>query len=238
MGFFKDLFGPREPCALCHLGESSWPSDRSGVADWKVRGHGLRATFLICGRCRRVLLENGLDRKSPMLALAVLVATRQAERPSLHAYLQHPEWRKYWMHVLDTGGLSPSDEFEALRMMEPLEEEFLKRGRQLVYGSSGSEPQGSSDLKLDRGLRKMMDEYGIPMEVVQRKYMSYAVVLGASNQQSNWNADIDDHARNIGALTESEIEDAKTDLHKAILNRIKVAFVSEGWIRFFDEDDA
>lgn len=238
MGFLRDLFAPREPCSLCCLGKSSWPSDRSGVADWKLRGHGLRAELLICSACRRFVRENQLHDRTPMLAFAHLVAAGRADRPSLHAYLQHSEWRKIWHHLLEQAGLQPSDEFEAVRMMEPLEKEFMSRGQP----SRQSEPEPKSGytseprVELDSGLRRMMDEYGIPEKYIQRKYLSYAVVLQAMDEGTGWNNDIDDRAREIGALTEDEIRAAWTDRHKAILNRIKVALVSEGYIRFLEEE--
>lgn len=239
MGFFKDLFGPREPCALCCLGQSSWPSKRSGEADWKLRGHGLQAELLICGQCRQFLQETGLHEKTPMLALAHLVAAGRAERPPVPAYLQHPEWRKIWLHLLDQGGLEPSDEFEALQMMKPLEEKFMSRGQASSGGSADQpiSPQGPEGLELDAGLRRMMEEHGLSEEYIRRKYVAYAVSLHAMDQGTGWNNDIDDYAREIGALTEEEIRAAWTDRHQAILNRVKVALVSEGCVRFSTEGD-
>jgi len=127
MGFFRDLFGPRQPCALCHLGQGSWPSDRSGTADWKIRGEGLHVALLVCVPCRSFLIESGLLQRNPMMALAILVSKRAAHRPPLDAYLQHPDWRKIWMNILEHSGLRPPDEFAALQMMRPLEEEFMRR---------------------------------------------------------------------------------------------------------------
>jgi hypothetical protein len=228
MGFFRDLFGPRQPCALCHLGQASWPSDRSGTADWKIRGEGLHVALLVCVPCRTFLIESGLLQHNPMVALASLVSKRAALRPELDAYLQHPDWRKIWMHILERGGLRPTDEFAALQMMRPLEEEFMKRAG--VGGSPGHDARDHPDtLDVGPSLKAMMAEYGIPDEVVERKYMSYAMALRMSGQDANWNDDIDDHGRSIGALSQAEIEAARRDIHQAILNRIKVALVTEGW---------
>lgn len=60
-----------------------------------------------------------------MFALAYLVKANWAIRPPLHAYLQHPAWRKVWLHVLDMSDIHPSDEFAALRTMKPIEEQFM-----------------------------------------------------------------------------------------------------------------
>lgn len=127
MGFFKDLFGPREPCALCQLGKANWPSDRSATADWKLRGQGLQAELFICAPCRRLVLNWGMDTKMPVFALARMVAVGHAERPAVHAYLQHPEWKKIWMHMLEHAGVQVSDEFEALVTIKQLEEEIFSR---------------------------------------------------------------------------------------------------------------
>lgn len=174
-----------------------------------------------------------------MLALAHLVAAGRAERPPVQAYLQHPEWRKIWLHLLDQGGLEPSDEFEALQMMKPLEEEFMSRGRSSsrISAEQPVSHQGQEGLELDAGLRRIMEEYGISEEYIRRKYVAYAVSLQAMDQGTGWNNDIDDYAREIGALTEDEIKAAWTDRHQAILNRIKVALVSEGCVRFSEEED-
>ena len=106
MGFFRDLFGPRKPCDVCQLGQDSWPGDRSGVADWKLRGHGLSASFLICASCYQAINQAGLRASNPMLALVTLVKKGQARRPAVESYLGHPEWRKVWKHMLEQAGAS------------------------------------------------------------------------------------------------------------------------------------
>jgi hypothetical protein len=65
------------------------------------------------------------------------------------------------------------------------------------------------------------DEFGL-------LYQSYQFSLSLSGAARNWNDDIEGHARGIGALRESEILLAKTDLQQAILNRIIVRLVTEG----------
>lgn len=121
VGFFRDLFGPSKPCDVCQLGAASWPSDRNGVADWKLRGHGLSADLLVCAPCYKAVNSLGLRDKNPMLAVVTLVNAGHASRPQTHAYLQHPEWRKIWMHLLETSGVTVSDDFQALAAVKTLE---------------------------------------------------------------------------------------------------------------------
>jgi len=85
-------------------------------------------------------------------------------------------------------------------------------------------------LDVSPALRAMIKEYGIPEEVIERKYMSYAMTSRMSGQDANWNDDVDDHGRSIGAVSEAEIKAARRDMHQTILNRIKIAFVTEGWL--------
>jgi hypothetical protein len=227
MGFFNDLFGPRQPCSLCQLGKQSWPGDRSGTADWKIRGDGLHVSLLVCVPCRQFLIQTKLLYRTPMLALASLVEAGVADRPPLDTYLQHPGWRTIWMHILESSGSRPRDEFAALQMMRPLEEEFM---RGTMIEDVASLPVSEAGAReIGPGLRAMMTAYGIPDEVIKAKYVSYAMALRMSGKSCNWNDEVDDHARRVGALTESEIETARTDLHQAILNRVKIALVTEGW---------
>lgn len=81
-----------------------------------------------------------------------------------------------------------------------------------------------------RRLSALSWQYDIPGDVIKRKFRSYSATLQMSDQDSNWNDDINDHARQIGALSEDEIEAAKSDLLAAIVNRVKLALVMEGWI--------
>jgi tetratricopeptide (TPR) repeat protein len=59
-------------------------------------------------------------------------------------------------------------------------------------------------------------------------YQSYQFSLTFTGNQTNWNDEIDDYARSIGALRNAEIALAKSNLHQAILNRIIVRAVTEG----------
>lgn len=127
MGFLRDLFGPRQPCDLCHLGRVSWPPARNAAVDWQVFGHGMNARLSICAPCRSLVLQADLMQKTPMLAMAHLVALKHAHRPPVHAYLQHSEWRKVWMHLLETSGIDVVDEFSAMAAMKPMEAAFMRQ---------------------------------------------------------------------------------------------------------------
>lgn len=106
---------------MCQLGKGSWPKEHNGIADWKLRGHGLNADLLVCGRCRAALMKSGLMYGNPFVAMASLVRAGVVNRPSVHAYLQHPEWRKVSMHVLDIAGATVPDEFAALEALKAVE---------------------------------------------------------------------------------------------------------------------
>lgn len=99
-------------------------------------------------------------------------------------------------------------------------------GRTRDEGVSPSE----EEKRVARWLERMSKGYGIPKDVIQRKLELYAQALRVSDQSSDWNADIDDVAREVGALTEEQIEAARTDRLTAVVNRVKVALVMEGWI--------
>lgn len=148
MGFFRDLFGARQPCDLCQLGKAQWPAAHSGSADWKLRGEGLNADLLICPRCFDWVRKAGLGTKNPILALAYLVRSGQAERPPAHAYLQHPEWKKVWMHSLDQAGIGATDDFAALAAIREIEQEMIG-GDEVpeAFGLDGFQPKQPSDLE-------------------------------------------------------------------------------------------
>lgn len=88
--------------------------------------------------------------------------------------------------------------------------------------SSSPEPVGDESLAVEE-FEEIASQFGVPEEMVSRKYMSYFMALRASGSTENWNEDIDDHARSIGALTEEQIDRARTDFNQAVLNRVIVA---------------
>lgn len=63
---------------------------------------------------------------NPFVAIAALVNAGVVERPAVHAYLQHQEWRKAAMHVLDMANLNISDDFAALEALKEVEASLMR----------------------------------------------------------------------------------------------------------------
>lgn len=106
----------------------------------------------------------------------------------------------------------------------------------LAEKETESTPSDSQQESLDRMIgfigvhrdcAKEAGELGISEEAFKIKYKSYYASLSIFGRESNWNDDIDDLARAVGALTEKEIEAARTNFHQAILNRIKLSVVMD-----------
>lgn len=124
--FFKDLFGARQPCELCRLNREQWETSRSGVADWRVQGHGLDVELLICGQCRALLMDTGAKQKNPTLVLGQLVRAGYAHRPDTRAMLRHSKWRTIWRHMLETGGFTTESAEETVSVVDSAFEEILQ----------------------------------------------------------------------------------------------------------------
>lgn len=124
--FFKDLFGPRQPCELCRLGREQWEASRSGVADWKIHGHGLDAELLICGPCRALLMRTGANQKNPTLVLGQLVRAGYAHRPDTRTMLQHGAWKSIWRHTLQSGGRATATPEVTISVVDSMLEEILQ----------------------------------------------------------------------------------------------------------------
>lgn len=150
MSLLRNLFGQAQPCDLCQLGKVSWPSDRNATADWKIWGHGLRADLRICSTCKRTLRDTPFANKPPILGLAYLVTAGMASRPPVHAYLQHPEWRKVWMHALEGAGIHVSDEFEALDAVRTLEAKLISEMQEHNQHPPRQPPGASADEVIER----------------------------------------------------------------------------------------
>jgi tetratricopeptide (TPR) repeat protein len=73
-----------------------------------------------------------------------------------------------------------------------------------------------------RGRGGVAARLGISEEQFNVWYESYRMALSLSGKDSDWNDDIDGLARTVGALTEEEIEAARTDFNQAVINRIKM----------------
>lgn len=90
-----------------------------------MRGLGLDAKLRVCPGCADVIDRNGLREKNPLLAVAAIVKLGRSERPPVHAYFQHPEWRKVWMHTLENLQVEARDEFEALAKAKAVEDRLF-----------------------------------------------------------------------------------------------------------------
>ena len=84
------------------------------------------ANLLISPDCKTFVRQAGLKQKNPVLAIPFLVKAGLIERPPAHAYLQHPEWRKVWFHLLDPSGIQVRDEVQAVGKIKELESEFFE----------------------------------------------------------------------------------------------------------------
>jgi hypothetical protein len=123
MGFLRDLFGPRQPCELCQLGNAHWPQDRAASADWKLRTEGLDVSLFICVPCRTLILKHGITH--PLVAITSFIVRGHATHPAPHVYLQNEAWRKIWMHAFAFASVTPADEFQAIAIIQRIEGEFF-----------------------------------------------------------------------------------------------------------------
>ena len=81
------------------------------------------------------------------------------------------------------------------------------------------------NLKDVPGRKEIVDRFHITNQEFNVLYASYYGSLFADHgTEGGWNEDCDDFAREIGSY--AEIENAKKNLHLAILNRIKLRFIS------------
>jgi hypothetical protein len=126
MGFLKCLFGLQKPCDVCQLEKSSWPYYRTGAVDWVLRGAGLNASLGLCSYCEKAIGAAGLARKHPLMAVGMLVRAGRAERPLVHAYLQHAEWRKVSRHMLKRLQIDMADNLRVLAAMKEIEPWFFE----------------------------------------------------------------------------------------------------------------
>jgi hypothetical protein len=74
---------------------------------------------------------------------------------------------------------------------------------------------------------QVAERFGVPVEVVVRKYRSYKLTLQLAGKDRDWNADIDALALKKGAFTERMAERAKTDFNQAAWNRVLLALHME-----------
>lgn len=95
----------------------------------------------VCPGCAQAVNGAGLRDKAPLLAMVMLVKAGRATRPPVHAYFQHQEWRKVWMHMLDRVEAQTVDEFSTLAAAKLVEAWFFGEGTLASSGEpSGAEP--------------------------------------------------------------------------------------------------
>jgi tetratricopeptide (TPR) repeat protein len=63
---------------------------------------------------------------------------------------------------------------------------------------------------------------GLTLAEFDAWYHGYQFSLSSSGHDRDWSRDIEGLGRELGALTEADIEAARTDFHQAIVNRIRV----------------
>ena len=88
------------------------------------------------------------------------------------------------------------------------------------------EPHSRDETKALRNASDIMTEFGLSDDEFNLQFSSYKFSLSFFGDSSNWNDDIEDFARSINALSEEEINLAKTSFEQAILNRIIVRNVA------------
>ena len=100
----------------------------------------------VCPGCAKAVNGAGLREKAPLLAMVMLVKAGRATRPPVHAYFQHQEWRKVWMHMLDRVDAQTVDEFGALAAAKLVEAWFFGEGTP----TSSGEPSGGKPAEAHR----------------------------------------------------------------------------------------
>lgn len=78
-----------------------------------------------------------------------------------------------------------------------------------------------------RSPAEVLDELDSAPEAFHSLLESYHMSLSMVGSENNWNAEIDDYARELECLRESELFRARFDLRQAVLNRIIVRYAHE-----------
>jgi len=180
MGFFRDLFGKRQPCELCHLGADRWSASNSGSADWKLGGPGGKVSLLVCIPCRQYLIDSGLLHKHPMLVLAHLVNGGRARRPSSSDFLASDSWRYIWVELLSDAGQYTPEPSQLAARIEAFADQFYTSVLE-AWASDDGEEQESTDpyvaaiVEASGLLEPMIDMrtgYAVPGPTVRRCALS------------------------------------------------------------------
>lgn len=237
MRWIRELLARPKPCELCQLGKQEWQSENTAVAEWKFEGTNSKNRLMICRVCRTFLMDSNLFAGNPVVAHSALVAQDRTNRVAPWLFTNNATWRYIWLRTLASEGELPSDEAELVRAISARAEQSYKAAG---YGPNIHKvPRLDADGRVDLGtaLRTLVKEHDIPFELVERKYMGYLVALQAAGKSSNWNADIDQMARRKGVFNNKEIQRAHSDLHQAILNRVKLALHMEGCFHSENPDE-
>ncbi len=125
--FFADLAGPARPCDICQLGQPDALKHPRANFDWKFSDHGLAAEFFICAKCRSLIRAAGLEHQLPPVAVAYLIAKGKIDAPPLQAYLDHPVWRRVWVHTLAMTGAQPLSDADMLRVLQESQATMIAR---------------------------------------------------------------------------------------------------------------
>jgi hypothetical protein len=88
-------------------------------------------------------------------------------------------------------------------------------------------PGAARDAEEVWGADRIIRHFGISEHAFLTKHLGYTPALQSSVRTSHWNEEIDELAREANALTEWEIELARSDFSQAVLNRVKLALSME-----------
>lgn len=141
--------------------------------------------------------------------------------------------RKRELYEIQQRGLGQDNDYAAFSALQriisdkpmPDEEDVAMFSEAVIPKLRGDEnPYERSALVKLREEREIMSEFGLSAEAFSVKFKAYQFSLSL-HLERGWNDDIDAISRAINALSEEEIELAKTDFKRAILNRIIVGCV-------------
>jgi hypothetical protein len=207
-----------------------WVRDHSAVVQWRFEGLTSKNSLMVCRICHDFLVNSDFLVASPIIVFSLLVAHGRTDRAAPWVFTNHPTWRHIWLRALAAQGALPPDEIGLVKAIAIKAEEYYKAAgyRPNVHKVPRLDPHGRVDV--GTALRTLMKEHSIPFEIAERKYMAYMVALQSADRSSNWNVDIDQMAKRRGFLNNKEIQRARSDLHRAILNRVKVSLYIDGLI--------
>lgn len=217
--------------------EEGWVRDHSAVVPWRFEGLTSKSSLMVCRICHDFLDDSDLLVANPINVFSLFVAQGRTDRVAPWVFTNHATWRKIWLRAIAAQGALPPDEVGLVKAIAIRAEECYKAAgyRPNVHKVPRLDTHGRVDV--GTALRTLMKEHSISFETAERKYMEYMVALQSADRSSNWNADIDQMAKQRGFLNNKEIQRAHSDLHRAVLNRVKVAFYMDGFLPSTVEDE-